>query len=78
MGDMADYFLDQQMLIQENHEKKLRFQEQGIWVTRDKNHIKVIDMTDSHLLSSLRMCKRNNVNSWVVIFRKEIKRRKQQ
>ena len=53
--------------------------ESGIWTTKNGTRIKVSDMTDSHLVNTYRILKRNNVRDmllpWIMVMEKEIMRR---
>ena len=53
--------------------------ESGIWTTKNGTRIKVSDMTDSHLVNTCRILKRNNVKDmllpWIMVMEQEIMRR---
>lgn len=56
MGDMANYYMEQALLADwdgQHDEEPLTAD--SIWVTRDKQRISVRQMTDSHLLNTIRV-----------------------
>ena len=50
-----------------------------VWTTRDGRHIRITDMTDQHLVNTLRMLERNNIMDiylpWIAKFQAECKKR---
>lgn len=79
MGDTADYYLERHLDFDEPEDALLDDLENGVWTQRDGTRIKVVDITDSHLLNAHRYLKRigisPDISAWLEVFETEMKQR---
>lgn len=74
--ELADAQAAVSMELAKASEYRLRVAPEPMWKTRDGRIIKVAEMTDNHLLNSLRMCLRNgSYKSKVGFLKVELRRR---
>lgn len=81
MGDMADYYRDQDELHNWEMSRRgvacLKPQNFKNWSTKNDGSIRVIDMTDTHLQNSINKIRRDNWREeWLEPLLREQKRRK--
>ncbi len=83
MGDMADYYRDQQFNEEFEYNYHKLPNEEYIWLTSDGVEYKVKDMTDSHIQNTLRCLDEGRISFdtgyeltlWIKIMKEECKRR---
>jgi hypothetical protein len=81
MGDMANLALDQAEWDIENPDyndrphRRRKFDTDTVWVTREGDLIKIVDMTDSHITNAIQYCKERENWHAVEVLSKEKQRR---
>ena len=72
MGFWEDALLDAEQWFDEEYDRqaiRISHMENGVWITKDGQEIKIMDMTDSHLLNAYRMIMRSGDEHTCYIYR---------